>query len=129
MHADQASSEFYNDKASKDGKGRWCKECKKKQKKSEQAKLDSWRFNIMERYGVTESQYLEMLESQGNVCAICGKTPEENGRRLSIDHDHKTGRVRGLLCIGCNRALGYFRDRPEIMLSAAEYLGGPLQTV
>lgn len=74
------------------------------------------------RYGITLADYDEMLEVQGNGCAICGKTPEENGQRLSVDHNHETGEVRGLLCRGCNSAIGHFKDSPERCLAAARYL-------
>jgi hypothetical protein len=53
--------------------------------------------------GVTIADYDRMLEAQHGVCAICGNPPKT--RRLDVDHDHKTGRVRGLLCHRCNRTL------------------------
>ncbi len=53
--------------------------------------------------GVTDSEYAAMLDRQGGGCAICGTTPKT--RRLNVDHDHRTGAVRGLLCHRCNRAL------------------------
>jgi hypothetical protein len=62
-----------------------------------------------------------MLQIQSGVCAICGGG---NGdRRLAIDHDHMTGRVRGLLCSACNRAIGLLRDSPDRFTKAATYLG------
>lgn len=77
------------------------------------------------KYGLTEGQYKEMLSSQGGGCAICG-TKEPGGRGgygyLMIDHCHTTGKIRGLLCNGCNRALGYMGDSPEIADRCAEYL-------
>ena len=53
--------------------------------------------------GVTDADYTRMLEAQGGGCAICGNPPKS--RRLHVDHDHRTGQVRGLLCFRCNRAL------------------------
>ena len=53
--------------------------------------------------GVTDAEYDRLLSAQGGGCAICGNPPKT--RRLHVDHDHKTGRVRGLLCHRCNRAL------------------------
>ena len=53
-------------------------------------------------YNMTQQDYLDMLEEQGGKCAGCGLTIEESRRRLDIDHDHKTGEVRGLLCAPCN---------------------------
>jgi len=73
-------------------------------------------------YGITIADYDKMLESQGGSCAICGKTPEENGRRLAIDHSHKTEKIRGLLCSNCNMLLGYSKDNPDTLRRAAAYL-------
>ena len=73
-------------------------------------------------YNLTIEQYDEILESQGNGCAVCGKTPEENGRRLNVDHNHKTGEVRGLLCRTCNLLLGYAKDNIITLSRAIEYL-------
>ncbi len=53
--------------------------------------------------GVSDDEYARLLEAQGGGCAICGAKPKT--RRLHVDHDHKTGKVRGLLCHRCNRAL------------------------
>jgi hypothetical protein len=80
------------------------------------------------KYDITPSQYIDLFMEQGGVCAVCQK-PEEhvsskNGRtqRLSVDHDHVTGKVRGLLCHACNVMLGYAKDNPEVLLSAIMYL-------
>lgn len=73
-------------------------------------------------YGLTLEDYDEMLGAQGNACAICGMTPEENGKRLSVDHDHETGAVRGLLCNRCNTGLGWFRDNLALLRSAGNYM-------
>lgn len=64
-----------------------------------------------------------MLAEQDGLCAICREAPAEH-----VDHDHKTGRVRGLLCFNCNGALGQFRDRADLMLRAVAYLGHDLLT-
>lgn len=56
---------------------------------------------IEQKYGLTEAQYAKMLVLQGGVCAVCGRPPKT--RRLHVDHDHKTGRVRCLACHKCNR--------------------------
>jgi hypothetical protein len=53
--------------------------------------------------GITDARYFELLDGQGGVCGICGTTPKT--RRLHVDHDHRTGAIRGLLCHRCNRAL------------------------
>lgn len=71
------------------------------------------------RYGITHDQYDEMVEAQGGVCALCGKTDK---RRLAVDHDHSTGRVRGLLCTSCNHLLGRLGDGLAGALRLVEYL-------
>ena len=71
--------------------------------------------------GVSDEQYDAMLAGQGGGCAICGNPPKT--RRLDTDHDHRTGRVRGLLCHRCNRALPNW-IRPDWLLLAYRYLTG-----
>lgn len=74
--------------------------------------------------GLTVEQYAEMLAAQGGRCAICGKTPEAQGYRLAIDHDHETGENRGLLCWACNSGLGKLGDNVEGLEAALRYLAG-----
>jgi len=71
------------------------------------------------KYGIEPEAFDAILAKQDGVCAICKKPSEE---RLHVDHDHKTNKVRGLLCGGCNRALGLMKDSPETLRAAAEYL-------
>lgn len=73
------------------------------------------------RYGLTEEQYDAMFSGQGNGCAIC-HSPDPRGSHWHIDHDHTTGRVRGILCSFCNPAIGYMADDPDRLIAAAEYL-------
>lgn len=73
------------------------------------------------KFGITMADYLAMLEAQGGVCAICGETCR-SGRSLAVDHDHRSGRVRGLLCAGCNGGLGLLLDDAERVAAAARYL-------
>lgn len=75
---------------------------------------------LQRHYGITLEEYNAMLEKQNGVCAVCGKPP--NGRRLHVDHDHKTGAVRGLLCSGCNTALGDVNDSMDILQRLIKYL-------
>jgi len=85
-------------------------------------------YDLTKSFGITLEQYREMQKSQGNVCAICGK-PEttvdqrkQGCRELAVDHCHKTGKVRGLLCGHCNKALGKFKDNISVLESAIAYL-------
>ena len=82
------------------------------------------RDSLRKLYGMTPEEYDEWFYKQGGQCAICGR--EDAGRKgskyFSIDHDHKTGKVRGLLCRHCNVGLGSFMDDPELLVSAIQYL-------
>lgn len=72
--------------------------------------------------GVSDDEYARLLAAQGGHCALCLNVPKT--RRLHVDHDHATGRVRGLLCYRCNRALpNYVTAR--WLLRASAYLAGP----
>ena len=72
-------------------------------------------------YGITLEHYETMLDEQGGGCGICGRPPSESFA-LHIDHDHRTGHIRGLLCFGCNNSLGDFDDDPARLLAAVDYL-------
>ena len=84
------------------------------------------RWGLRTKFDLTPELYDAMLAAQGGVCAICGTAEREcrGGRPkyFAIDHDHRTGRVRGLLCHLCNRTLGRMKDRPELFEKAAAYL-------
>lgn len=75
---------------------------------------------IKKNYGVTREQYQEMLSRQNGCCAICGNNPGK--WRLSIDHCHKTGAVRALLCRACNGGIGLLKDDTSLLTKAIEYL-------
>jgi len=74
---------------------------------------------LKSKYGLTIEQYDIILESQNGVCKICGGA---NPKRFAVDHDHKTGKIRGLLCSMCNGGLGLFRDNIDFLKKAIEYL-------
>jgi hypothetical protein len=81
---------------------------------------------IEKEFGITAEDYKSMLQGQNGVCAIC-KKPETATRlgtiiKMPVDHCHKTGKVRGLLCDRCNKGLGQFLDDPDVLRSAAKYL-------
>ena len=85
-----------------------------KTKLAEQKKVD----NLRRRYGLTPKQVEDMLNAQQDNCAICSALLTE----YHIDHCHATGKVRGLLCVNCNRGLGAFSDNIQNMEKALEYL-------
>ena len=85
--------------------------------------------HLMRNYNLTLAEYDAMAESQGGGCAICGEvesrystTKDGSTRRLAVDHDHTTGKVRGLLCGDCNVGLGAFEDDGPRLIKAVQYL-------
>ena len=75
-------------------------------------------------YNMTLLDYAKMYKEQGGCCAICGTPQRKLKKRLSVDHDHATDMVRGLLCLRCNVGLGCFEDNVEILSRAMSYLKG-----
>lgn len=78
--------------------------------------------NLKRNYGITVNEYDEVLSAQGGVCAICGTDSPRGKGRFSVDHDHDTGQVRGLLCTCCNTGIGMFEDSVANLASAINYL-------
>lgn len=75
---------------------------------------------IKTRYGLTQTDFQAMMLNQNDQCVICTVSFDEQPPH--IDHCHKTGKIRGLLCSQCNRGIGQLRDDPEVLLAAAAYL-------
>jgi len=76
-------------------------------------------WNLKVKYGITPEQFDEMVKAQNGCCKICEK-PQD--RVLHVDHCHETGKIRGLLCSTCNTGIGQFKEDPEIMKKAIEYI-------
>lgn len=72
------------------------------------------------KYGISEAEYLFLFAEQEGVCKICGK-PEAQNKQLAVDHDHLTGKVRGLLCMLCNTRIGYF-EHHDLIPAVLQYL-------
>lgn len=116
--------DFLDSKEGFNGKNPHCRECRRAYNEKTRAR----RALRMKRrnYGVSETEYLAMWEQQGGVCAICGK-PETKVHKgapvlMAVDHNHQTGKVRGLLCYVCNLGLGIFRDDRDLIQRAVDYL-------
>ncbi len=83
---------------------------------------------LLAKYAISLEQYNKMLEAQNGKCAICRSYESrilKNSTKpdsLSVDHDHESGANRGLLCHNCNTGLGKFKDNPELLQVASEYL-------
>ena len=89
-----------------------------------EVKLQARAAHLMRKYGMTIERYDAMLEEQGSGCFICSRPPRED-ISLHVDHDHATGKVRGILCFCCNNALADFQENPALLAKAAGYLSRP----
>jgi hypothetical protein len=79
---------------------------------------------FQQRYKITVAEYEEMCQKQDGKCFICHKPPtgSKHNAKLHVDHDHKTGQTRALLCHFCNHGLGNFKDDPQSLERAAQYV-------
>ena len=120
-------SEFYKHKSISDGHRPDCKECTNKRSKN-------WSQNNKEKRrlictksstGLDPEIYEILLSSQDRKCPICSRKVEDNKKNFAVDHDHKTMKIRGLLCNRCNLGLGYLQENIEILQSAINYLNKP----
>jgi hypothetical protein len=103
----KSASQFYPDKGMRNKIGSYCKDC---------ARINRRKIHL-KSYGLTPSDYQEMHLAQNGKCAICGSF-----EFLHIDHCHKTGQVRGLLCNTCNKGIGHLQDSVVVMGKAIAYL-------
>lgn len=79
----------------------------------------SWKYHLKRRFGITVEEYDAMLQKQNRVCYVCKNTQK---RRLHVDHNHKTGAIRRLLCSGCNSALGHVREDIDRLTGLINYI-------
>lgn len=129
-------SEFNKYKKRKDGMQVWCKKCMSENRYERYHKsIDvrerfyiSARKTLVKKYNISWEEYLELIKKQNNKCDICVKEETQrsnkNGRidSLRIDHDHKTGKVRGLLCSKCNFGISQFNDDIKLLYNAIKYI-------
>jgi hypothetical protein len=115
--------DFCKDFHNKRGIAAYCRECLSKKGKTAYVNhKDRYvKAYLKRKYGMTLTEYDEMLKSQGGVCKICKKSPTDN-KRLCVDHCHKTLKVRGILCDGCNLTIGKMNDDVNLLRSAIDYL-------
>ncbi len=140
----QPLSNFTKNKLNKDGLQYHCRSCRSRvygeyhhrdpDKTSTRGKRNYWRhkekilvrdraYKLKKKYGLTVEQYDKMLSKQKGRCGICSIHAKKLSRRLCVDHDHKTGKVRELLCVNCNSVIGKAGDDPKILKRAVVYLG------
>ena len=77
---------------------------------------------LKQKFGINYDQYQMILQEQNGVCAICDESEPVVNRSLSVDHDHETGKIRGLLCSNCNPGIGKFKEKIELLKKAVAYL-------
>jgi len=83
---------------------------------------NSRKIHLKLTFGITLEEYDELFARQNGSCAICNMPQSELKRRLAVDHNHITGKIRGLLCFRCNASIGKFGDDPELLEKAISYL-------
>jgi len=103
-------SDFFKDKRLASGYRAKCKSCTKPKAQG---------YKLKSKYGITPEEYNSMFDNQGGKCAICKQVSAET---LHVDHCHATGKVRGLLCMKCNTAIGKFNDDLTLIQSARDYV-------
>jgi len=80
-------------------------------------------LELKRKFGITHEQYEKILAQQKGICAICKKFRLNKGKKyMAIDHCHKSGKIRGILCHFCNRGLGSFEDSQDFLINAIKYL-------
>lgn len=103
-----------------------CKKCKAEWMRIDRIKRpDAYKeADIRKSYGIDLDTYNKLAKFQGHVCAICGQKERMRNRNLHVDHNHRTGIVRGLLCGNCNVGIGNLREDVNLLKSAIKYLEG-----
>jgi len=126
-------TDYFKRKRNKDGYFKQCKECAQKGHKLKYKTDEVYRKRRIQNtiaskrkqwYNISRDEFKELFESQNGCCSICSIELDGSRKGLlgHLDHCHITKKVRGILCGGCNMALGLFKDNEEFLLSAAQYL-------
>jgi recombination endonuclease VII len=113
------ANQFPRNRSTKTGFATYCKPCHNAIGKRNRERLhgSTRHYHLTRRYGIGALEVEQMIKQQGGVCAICRERKPEH-----VDHDHVTGKVRGILCFGCNGGLGQFQDNTGWLARAIEYV-------
>lgn len=114
---DKPPEEFRRERNAPSGRAAYCKVCHRRRLDLMPPSERSRHYHLRQRYGIGIPEVDAILTEQGMLCPICLKRPAEH-----VDHDHKTGKVRGILCEACNGGLGQFKDNIQTIRNAIEYL-------
>lgn len=109
----KSDGQFYRDKNRKCGFCSHCKACKKEHTKTDGHKAVQRKSSLKYKYGLTPGQHKAMYVTQNGCCVVCGKPIPYD--KIQVDHDHKTGKIRGLLCKSCNTKLGWYERRKQVI--------------
>ncbi len=105
---------------------RECKDCTRERKnkwhKTEKGKLSTTNTKLKRKFGITTDDYAKMYSDQNKKCLICGASESDNGYKLAVDHCHKSGKIRGLLCRSCNLGIGNLKENIDSLNQAILYL-------
>ena len=119
---------YYKSSRIKSGKRGDCKFCVAKTRKRwarrNYSPSKEKNKDLKRRYNISLSEYNELVRKQEGCCEICGVHESKLTRSLHVDHNHKTGEIRGLLCLQCNKLLGYANDDVIYLLGCVDYLNG-----
>ena len=115
----KALDSFPRNKNSKDGRHAYCKPCHNARGHETRQRLygGGRHYHLKRRYGIGAAEVEDLIQAQGGVCAVCRERSPEH-----VDHDHVTGKVRGVLCFGCNGGLGQFQDNIDWLAHAIDYI-------
>lgn len=123
---------YYRNKRNTDGRAFECKDCSKardaERYKTPERRLSKKRVELRSLYNVEYEVVMQMYSDQGGLCKICNSFMEVSSeskdvrKTFCVDHNHTTGKIRGLLCSDCNRGIGFLKDSPSVLESAFKYL-------
>ena len=129
---EKATTEYNKHKPASDGLLPYCKQCYKESHSTATAKYHATHKgkikarnklqHLLRKYGLTEFEYQSLIIGCNGRCEICGKSEIDTGMPLGIDHNHLTGKVRGVLCRQCNAGIGSLMDSPSLIREALKYL-------